>query len=143
MTTPKRQDPYKAFNFIVELDGIQSAGFMECSGLSAEITVIEYREGSSNAPIKLPGLRKFSNITLKRGMTQSRDLWQWFKSILQGKIDRRNGSIVILADDRSEVARVNFVSAWPCKWDGPHLNAKAGEVAIETLELTHEGLDLE
>src|SRR5579859_4635040 len=109
MTTPKRQDPYKAFNFIVEIDGVQSAGFMECSGLSAEITVIEYREGGSNsAPIKLPGLRKFSNITLKRGLTQSRDLWQWLNSILQGKIDRRNGAIIILADDRSEVARVNF-----------------------------------
>ena len=144
MATPTRTDPYKVFNFIVEIDGIPSAGFMECSGLSAEITVIEYREGGDKNPIrKLPGLRKFSTITLKRGMTQSRDLWQWFNSIIQGKIDRRNGTIAILAVDRTEVARVNFVSGWPCKWEGPHPNAQASEVAIETLEIAHEGLDLE
>jgi phage tail-like protein len=143
MAKPNRNDPYKAFNFIVEIDGIQSAGFTECSGLATETTVIEYREGGDpGVTRKLPGMNKFSNILLKRGMTSNRELWQWRKNIIQGTIDRRNGSIVILADDHSEVARINFVSGWPSKWEGPHFNAQSSQVAIETLEITHEGLDL-
>jgi phage tail-like protein len=91
---------------------------------------------------KLPGINKFSNIVLKRGMTANRELWEWRKTIIQGQIDRRNGAIIILSDDRQEVARITFFAGWPSKWEGPHLNAKSSEIAIETLEITHEGLDL-
>jgi phage tail-like protein len=144
MPNPSRNDPYKTFNFIVEIDGIRSAGFTECSGLATETTIIEYREGSDKGGVrKLPGMHKFTNITLKRGLTSNRDLWQWRKNIMDGEVDRRNGTIILLADDRTEVARFNFRAGWPSKWEGPHLNAKASEVAIETLEITHEGLDLE
>jgi phage tail-like protein len=140
---PSRSDPYKAFNFIVEIDGVQSAGFTECSGLSTETAIIEYREGSDPDHVrKLPGIHKFSNITLKRGMTSNRELWQWRNNIIQGQIDRRNGAIIIMSDDRKEVARITFVSGWPSKWEGPHLNAQSSEVAIETLEIAHEGLEL-
>src|SRR5580765_2608670 len=117
MAKPSSTDPYKAFNFRLEIDGIQSAGFMECSGLSTETAIIEYREGSDpNHVRKLPGLHKFANILLKRGMTSNRDLWQWRQNIMEGTTDRRNGVIVILADDRSELARIKFVSGWPSKW---------------------------
>src|SRR5438270_9847600 len=140
----KRKDPYKAFNFRVEINGVVSAGFMECSGLSTETDIIEYREGGDPAPVrKLPGLHKVSNITLKRGMTDNRDLWNWRKTILDGNIDRRNGAIIILADDRTELARIEFVSGWPSKWEGPYFNAKSSQVAIETLEIAHEGLNVE
>ena len=143
MATP-RNDPYGAFNFIVELDGIAIAGFSECSGLSAETAVIAYREG--NEPMrarKLAGLTKFAAITLKRGITGNRDLWNWYKNVMNGITDRRNGSIVLLGDDRSPVARWNFTNGWPAKWEGPHLRAKSNEVAIETLEIEHEGLEYE
>jgi phage tail-like protein len=140
---PPRNDPYKAFNFIVEINGISSAGFAECCGLSTETDVIEYREGGDSTVRKLPGLNKYTNITLKRGMTSNRDLWNWRKKIIDGDIDRRNGAIVLLDDDRTEVARFKFRAGWPCKWEGPHLNAKASEVAIETLEIAHEGLELD
>src|SRR5256885_16703085 len=106
MANPKRNDPYKSFNFVVEIDGIASAGFTECSGLSSETTIIEYREGSDKGAIrKLPSLHKYSNITLKRGLTANRDLWNWHKTVIDDAIAQRSVSIRLLADDRSEVAR--------------------------------------
>lgn len=139
-----RNDPYGAFNFIVEIDGLAVAGFSECSGLTAETTVIEYREGNEKAGVrKLAGLTKFAPIILKRGITKERDLWNWYKNIINGNTDRRNGSIVLLGNDHTPVARWNFTDGWPAKWEGPHLKAKGNEVAIETLEIEHEGLEYE
>jgi phage tail-like protein len=137
-----RNDPYGAFNFLVEIEGSSVAGFSECSGLTVETAVIEYREGGDIGGVrKLPGLTKFAPIILKRGITKERDLWHWYKNIIDGNIDRRNGSIVLLSNDRLPVARWNFTNAWPAKWEGPHLKAKGNEVAIETLEIEHEGLE--
>ena len=144
MAAPSRNDPYKAFNFLVEIDGVQSAGFTECTGLSTETDVIEYREGNDRGGIrKIPGLAKFTNIALKRGLTRNRDLWNWRKVIIDGGIDRRSGAIVVLGDDHTPVARFRFREGWPSKWEGPKFNARSSEVAIETLEIAHEGLELE
>lgn len=144
MANANRNDPYKVFNFIVEIDGVQSAGFAECSGLSSETDVIEYREGNERSGLrKIPGLTKYANIVLKRGMTRSRDLWLWRKTVVDGVVERRAGTIVILDDDHKAVARFRFREGWPSKWEGPKLNAKSSEVAIETLEIVHEGLELE
>lgn len=139
-----RNDPYGAFNFVVEIEGTAIAGFSECSGLTAETAVIEYREGNEVAGVrKLAGLTKFAPIILKRGITKDRDLWNWYKNVINGNTDRRNGSIVLLGNDRSPVARWNFTNGWPAKWEGPHLKAKGNEVAIETLEIEHEGFEYE
>jgi phage tail-like protein len=144
MANAARNDPYGAFNFIIEIDGIAVAGFSECSGLSTETDVIEYREGGDiGGPRKLPGLTKYSNIVLKRGITKSRDLWNWRKIVINGGIDRRSGNIVLLDEDRTPVARFRFREGWPSKWEGPALNAKCSETAIETLEIAHEGLEFE
>ena len=142
MPAPQRNDPYKAFNFLVEIDGIAHAVFSEVTGLESETAVIEYRAGGENVVRKLPGLTKFGNLTLKRGITQDAELWNWRKSIVDGDIDRRNGSIVLLDDTRSPVVRWNFRNGWICKWEGPALSAKSNEVAIETMEIAHEGLEL-
>ena len=142
MPAPQRNDPYKAFNFLVEIDGIAHAVFSEVTGLESETAVIEYRAGGENVVRKLPGLTKFGNIVLKRGITQDAELWNWRKSIVDGDIDRRNGSIVLLDDKRSPVVRWNFHNGWICKWEGPALSAKSNEVAIETMEIAHEGLEL-
>jgi len=143
MPAPQRDDPYKAFNFLVEIDGVGQAAFSEVGGLESETAVIEYRVGGEkvNWVRKLPGLTKFGNIVLRRGVTQNADLWNWRMSIVEGVIDRRNGSIVLLDDKRTEVVRWQFRNGWICKWEGPTLNAKANEVAIETIEIAHEGLE--
>jgi phage tail-like protein len=144
MAASNRNDPYKSFNFLVEIDGVQSAGFTECAGLSTETDVIEYREGSDRGGArKIPGLAKFTNIVLKRGLTRNRDLWNWRKVIIDGGIDRRSGAIVVLGDDHAPVARFRFREGWPSKWEGPRFNAKSSEVAIETLEIAHEGLEVD
>jgi phage tail-like protein len=143
MPAAQRDDPYKRFNFVVEIDGIARAAFSEVSGLESETAVVEYRVGSEpNTVRKLPGLTKFANIVLRRGVTKDDELWNWRKAVVDGNVDRRNGSIALLDDSRNEVVRWNFRDGWPCKWEGPALNAKANEVAIETLEIAHEGLEL-
>ena len=140
MPGPQRDDPYKSFNFLVEIDGIARAAFSEVSGLESETTVVEYRTGSDFGTRKLPGLTKYANIVLRRGITQDRDLWDWRQSVVDGNVQRKNGRIILLDDDRTEVLRWNFREGWPCKWQGPALNAKSSEVAIELLEIAHEGL---
>lgn len=142
--TGSRNDPYSAFNFLVEIDGVTVAGFSECTGLTTESDGIEYRNGDEDITVrKLPGLKKFTNINLKRGYTDSKELWQWRKKVMDGKTERQSGSIVLLNEMREEVLRWNFREAWPNKWAGPTLNAKNNEVAIEELEFMIEGLELE
>ena len=141
MPAPQRHDPYKAFNFLVEIDGITSAAFAEASGLESETAAIEYRTGGDGVVRKLPGLTKFGNIVLRRGVTNDAELWNWRKSVVDGAAQLRNGSIVLLDDRRNVVLRWNFFNGWPCKWVGPALHAQANDVAIETLEIAHEGLE--
>jgi len=144
MPDGKRNDPYGQFNFIVEIDGVVQGGFSEASGLSTDTTVIEYREGNEiTTTRKLPGLMKYNNIVLKRVWTQNDALWKWRQKVINGKTERQSGSIVLLDEARNPALRWNFREGWPSKWEGPALNAKTSEVAIETLEICHEGLELE
>lgn len=141
MPTGDRNDPYHAYNFLVEIDGITRAGFRECSGLDSAQDPIEYREG--NEPLtarKLPGLNKYSNISLKWGITDDAELWDWRQKAMDGTVERKNGSIVLLDDTGEEKVRWNFVNGWPTKWTGPSFNATGNEMAIETLEIANEGL---
>src|SRR5712691_12934812 len=142
--TGSRIDPFSGFNFLVEIDGVTVAGFSECSGLTTETDPIEYRNGNEDITVrKLPGLKKFTNISLKRGYTASKELWEWRKKVMEGKTERKSGSIVLLNEARQPALHWNFRDGWPRKWDGPTLNAKTNEVAIETLEIAIEGLELE
>ena len=137
-----RVDPYRNFNFLVEIDGITRAAFQEASGFDSTIDVIEHREGGENTTLrKLAGLTKYSNISLKWGLTDDRDLYDWHRQAVKGVIERKNGSIVALDREGNEVVRWNFFDAWPTKWDGPDFNAEGNDVAIETLELAHEGVE--
>lgn len=137
-----RNDPFAAFNFIVEIEGIATAGFTEVCGLAVEIEVVEYREGGDPSVIrKIPGLKKYSNITLKRGSTNDLSLWKWVKSIVDGQVIRAAVAITLLNNQRQPVARWNVREAWPCKYEGPIMNAKSNDAAIESLELCHEGLE--
>jgi phage tail-like protein len=139
----ERQDPYRNFYFKVEIDGIQQAGFTDCSGIGSTTDPIEYREGGmTKSVIKLPGITKFNNLTLKWGMSVSRDLYDWYNDIVGGKITRKHGSVVIYdIDGVTERVRWNFYNAWPTKWEGPALTGKGNDVAIETLELAVETIE--
>jgi phage tail-like protein len=140
--TGERLDPFRSFNFLVELDGIAQGSFTECSGLGSTTEVIENREGGDNVTVrKLPGKTTYSDISLKWGSTSSTELWEWRLQIMQGTVVRKNGSIVVYdLANRTEVARWNFHRAWPTRWEGSALNARGAEVLIETLVLAHEGL---
>jgi phage tail-like protein len=123
----------------VEIDGITQAGFQEVDGLDSSTDAIDYREGNDPLHVrKLTGLNKHSAITLKRGITDSDELWKWRATVVDGKVERKNGSIILLDDTGTEKLRWNFFNAWPSKWTGPALNATNNAVAVETLELTHE-----
>lgn len=141
MATGDRKDPYRGYNFLVEIDGITRAGFRECSGVDSTQTPITYREGNDPLTMrKLPGLVEHSNIMLTRGITDDHELWDWRKKAMDGKVERKNGSIVLLDDTGEEKIRWNFVNGWPSKWTGPTLNATGSDVAVEQLEIAHEGV---
>jgi phage tail-like protein len=145
-----REDPYASCNFQVVIEGVLDDGssaraaFSEVSGLDVEIAAIEYRSGAEDLTVrKIPGLKKFTNITLKRGITGDLTLWTWLKAVMNGNVRRADGTITLLDESRQSVMAWRFRRAWPCKLSGPALNAKSNEVAIEVLELCHEGLELE
>jgi phage tail-like protein len=141
----QRDNPYLNFNFLVDIGIGDEIGFSEADVGSGEIEVIEYREGGDrvNSARKLPGLAKYSNVTLKRGITGRTDLFEWWKSVRDGQVQRRNVTITLLDEQRQSVWRWHLRDAWPVKIVAPTLNATGNEVAIETLELAHEGLEIE
>lgn len=145
MATDKRNDPYRTFNFNLLIDGVARGAFSEVSGLTAEGDAVDYREGSDiqQNVRKLPGLRKYSNLTLKRGYTKDGSLWTWYTNIMNGQADRRNVTIVLLDEARTEVMRWHAENAWINKIEGPSLKASGNEVAMESMELVHEGLTFE
>lgn len=144
MATAQRDDPYQHYNFLVEIDGVQRAGFQEVGSLTTDTDAIDYREGSDvNLNVrKLTGLRKYTAITLKRGYTQNKELWQWRKDIINGIVKRRSAEIILLDETRQPVLRWQVREAWISKWESGPFNAKTNEVVIESIELTHEGVTL-
>ena len=139
-----RRDPYRNFRFRVEIDGLVAAGFSEVSIGESVTDVIDYREGNEPTHVrKLPGLHKFGNVTLKRGMTASMDIYNWHKQIMDGDIGaaRRNVAVTVLDQSGADAARFIIQDAWPVKYQPGDLNAKGNEVLIETLELANEGIE--
>ena len=140
-----RVDPFGGYNFAVEIDGITSASFKECSGLDSTTSSGGYREGTDPtlAQRQLPGLLSFSSITLKRGITNDHALWDWRDQVASGNLQRKDLSIILRNDRGEEEIRWNVSNAWPTKWSGPGFDATSDAVAIETLELVHEGLSVQ
>lgn len=139
---PDRVDPYRTFRFRVEIDGIGQAGFSECSFADTSTEPVEYREGNEIPTVrKLSGLTKYGNITLKWGLTDSMDLYKWRQQVIdKGAAGARKSVAIVLIDEAGkDKARWNIVQAWPVKYDPTDFNAKNNDIAIETLELAHEG----
>lgn len=137
-----RVDPYRQFRFRVEIDGINQAGFSECTFADTTTDPVEYREGNE-PPVfrKLSGLTKYGNITLKWGITDSLDLYKWRQQVIDTGAgeSRKNMSIILMDEAGKDKARWNIVQAWPSKYKPADFSAKGNEVAIETLEVVHEG----
>ena len=139
-------DSFLGVWFAIEFQGQVTGAFRECSGLGSENEVVEAKASSMDGrPVvkKIPGNLKWGNITLKQGITDDMDMWKWRKMVEDGKVTeaRKNGSIVLFSHAGVEIARWNFVNAWPSKINGPSVNATSNEVAIEELELAHEGYE--
>jgi phage tail-like protein len=139
-----RDDPYLNFNFRVDLDGSEVAGFSEVDLGEGRVETVAYREGTdkTSAARLLPGRVEYSPVVLRKGFAGDPALFEWWREITQGTLDRRTVAIVLLDEQRREVARWVLHRAWPSKWVAPHLRALGNEVAIETLELAHEGIEL-
>lgn len=143
---PDAMDPISAHQFALEIQGITEATFREASGFGSEHQIIEQKEQTSkgNTVIrKIPGTLKWQNITLKRGMTSNQEMWKWRQQVIDGKIEdaRLDGSIVGYDEDGNEKIRYNFRRGWPSKWESTAMNAGGNEPVVETIEITHEGLE--
>jgi len=139
-----RQDPLTNFRFRLEIDGLAVAGFSEVSIGEATTDAIDYREGTDPLHVrKLAGLTRFGNITLKRGMTNSLDLYNWHEQVVTGQIQSARKHVAIVVADETGADKARFVvsDAWPTKYDQSDLDAKGNEVLIELLELVNEGIE--
>jgi phage tail-like protein len=147
-----RNNPYSAFNFLVSLGGSQGdggegaivGGFSDVSGLGVDVSYSEYRNGNEkfNTVRKVPNTHKLDDITLKRGLVGSTDLFEWIKTVRDGTADPRNVTITVMDEARNAVAVYTLRNAQPKKYSGPTLAAKGGgEVAMEELHLVHEGIE--
>ena len=137
--------PLPVFHFLVNW-GEEDLGFSEVSGLTIETQVIEYRDGLSReySSIKMSGIPKFSNITLKRGIVAGNSkFFEWINSTALNKPQRRDVTISLLNEKHNPVMTWKVKKAWPVKLEGPGLKATGNEVAIESIELAHEGLTIE
>jgi phage tail-like protein len=139
--TMARNDPYRKFRFRVEIDGITQAGFTECLLENSSTEIIEYREGIDPTHVrKLSGLTKYGNVTLKWGVTDSMEFWNWYQTVAQlGAMgNRKNLSITLIDEAGADKSRWELVEAWPVKFDPPDFNAKSNDVAIELIEIACE-----
>ena len=144
MSPAARTDPYMAQNFLVVIGDGEPTAVSEVLGLEAAIDVVEYRTGNlaDNSPTKLAGLNRYANVTLRRGLTQDLTLWSWMNSGLGGALVRQTVAITLRDQQDNPVLVWQLKNAWACKWTGPMLSAKSSEVAIESLEICHEGIEL-
>jgi len=139
----KRNDPYKNFKFRVEVDGITTAAFAEATIPDSTTDSVDYREGTDPThQRKLSGMNKYGNITLKKGLTDSMELYDWKKKVEESGAGpaRKNISLILIDEEGKDKARWDIAEAWPTKYDPSDFSAKGNEVVIETLEIVHEGV---
>jgi phage tail-like protein len=141
MPTVGRNNWYRKFRFLIELEGLIVGGFSEVSGLQVENEVETIGEGNfNNYESKFPKNTKYPNIVLKRGIIDSTKIWKWHQDVVNGKTSRKSGCIILLDSMGNEKQRWRFNQAYPTKWSGPELKADGNDVEIESLELVHEGI---
>jgi len=142
---PDRHGPFRNVRFLLEIDDIAQAGFSQATIPETTTDPIEYRDGNEAPTVrKLAGLTTYGNLTLQWGTTpESTELFEWRKLVEQGKVDeaRRSIAVVLLDEEGNPAARWQFRNAWPTQYDAPDLDASGNEVAIESIEIAHEGME--
>jgi phage tail-like protein len=141
MATGDRLQVLPGHQFVVEIDGINRAGFQQVSGLEITVETTEYNEGGRSSPLKIPGLVKYSDITLRYGVVRDPELYGWIKAVVDGDVQRRDGSIVQLDAAQAEVYRWNFFEAWPTKLTAGEFNAQTSSVLVDVLVLACERVE--
>lgn len=141
----QRDNPYSNFNFLVEIEGVASAGFAEADLPAGTIEAIEYREGGdkTSGARKLPGRVSYENVVLRRGLSGRTDVYDWWRAVRDGALDRRNVAILLLDEARNPVQRWLLRDAWPTRLAYSRLDGLGNEIAIETLELVYEAFETE
>lgn len=138
---PALFDPYLSCHFAIEIEGVFAGGFAECSGLQVETETLEFREGGVNEFIhRFSGPTRHPLLVLKRGMSPIDGLWNWHQKVVEGQVERHNGTLYLLNAWQIPLVWWEFRQALPVKWVGPSLNAMQAAVAFETIELAHQGL---
>ncbi len=127
--------------FRVEIEGVTQAQFAAFEGLEAVTEVVTFVDGSDLIVRKRPGRTSYSNLVLKRGYLNSAELWNWHKAVIDGRVERKAGSIIALADDGSEITRYNFFEGWPCRWKGFEFDAKIAGSLFEEIEIAVEKVE--
>jgi phage tail-like protein len=129
------------YNFKVEIEGVTQGAFSECGGLEVVVEVVETHDGDTPLVRKRPGRVHYANLVLQRGYTDSTELWDWTKTVLDGTIERKSGSVILLDDTHNEISRYNFFEAWPCRWKGFEFNRSGVGASIEELEIAVEKVE--
>lgn len=134
-------DPYRNYSFKLDAQLKEEAHFTACSGLNVRVTPIKYREAGDHVVRHIPGPVEYASVTLSYGLTSSKELWEWMLGSIEGRVERKNVSILMLSTDtHSEVTRWNLENAWPSEWNGAPLDAMSKEIAIESLTLVFDKL---
>jgi phage tail-like protein len=146
MPLGRTEDPLNSYRFTVEIQGIQEGAFLECTGLQVEVKVEPYEEGGLNGfTHKIPGRRSYSNITLKRGLTTSRQLIDWLDRVATKEVkasELKNLSILLVDNTGATIRRYNLTGAFPTKWTGPSLNTTTSTALVESLELAFQEMSV-
>ncbi len=134
-------DPYGGFRYRVEILGLQVAGFSEIAGIEREVQVEDFREGGVNGHThKLATVTKYPNLTLKRGLADATELWQWHQDVINGRIEKRQINVVLIDAAGKDQWRWVFEKTYPVKWSGATFNATASAVLVESVEFAHDGV---
>ncbi len=127
--------------FRIEIEGVTQGAFLACDGLEARVDVVDFSDGDNPTARKRPGRTRYANIVLRRGMTLNAELWNWFKAVADGRIERKAGSIIVCGDDGSEAFRYNFFEGWPCRWKSLDLDADLPGTLVEEIEIAVERIE--
>ena len=140
---PNRREFDHLFNgrFKIEIEGVTQGAFTECGGLEVHVDVVEFNDGSDLKTRKRPGRPGVSNIVLRRGYVNSTELWDWMKAVLDGKVERKAGSVIVCDDAGGEIYRYNFYEGWPCRWKSLELRADAPGSLVEEIEIVVETIE--
>jgi len=141
MPNRRQHDHLVNCKFKVEIEGVTVGAFVAVEGIESSTEVIRYADGNDIISRKRPGRTTYANIVMKRGYTESDELWKWYKAVIDGRLERKSGSVILCGDDGSEILRYNFFEGWPCRWKSFALDAMKCSNLVEEIEIAVEWVE--